>query len=81
MKGIYLFLSSSKTARNKEKQQKGKQHCFPQATASGRFLHFAAARENAGSSQKRISSLVRSFGSGLPINLKEAVKKSSPGKS
>lgn len=80
MKGIYLFLSSRKTARNKEKQQKGNQHCFPQATASGRFPHFSAARENAGSSQKRISSLVRSFGSWLPINLKEAVKKSSPGK-
>jgi hypothetical protein len=63
MKEIYLFLSSGKTARNKKKQQKEKQHCFPQAPASGRFLHCSAARENAGSFQKRISSLVSPFGS------------------
>jgi len=71
-----LLISFEQQNRSKER----KQHCFPQATASGRFLHFSAARENAGSSQKRISSLVRSFGSGLPINLEEAIKKSSLGK-
>jgi hypothetical protein len=56
MKEIYLFLSSSKTARNKEKTT-----LFPGGYCQRSISSFSSTRENAGSSQKGISSLVRSF--------------------
>jgi len=75
MKEIYLFLRAAKPLETRKKQ-----HCFPEAIVSGRFLHFLLREKTRVQLKRGSLRWFVLFGSGLTINQEEAVKKSSPGK-